>query len=82
VNKPLKLSSSKVPEGTVAFWVMKVAATTLGETGGDAVSNTRPLGATLGDLLTKPLAHGGLSFGRITSSLVIAIFILEATEGN
>jgi uncharacterized membrane-anchored protein len=37
---------------------------------------TRPLGATLGDLLTKPLAHGGLSFGRITSSLVIAIFIL------
>jgi uncharacterized membrane-anchored protein len=36
---------------------------------------TRPLGATLGDLLTKPLAHGGLSFGRITSSLVIAIFI-------
>jgi len=36
---------------------------------------TRPLGATLGDLLTKPLADGGLSFGRITSSLVIAIFI-------
>lgn len=33
---------------------------------------TRPLGATLGDLLTKPLDHGGLNLGRISSSLVIA----------
>lgn len=33
---------------------------------------TRPLGATLGDTLTKPHADGGLNFGRITSSLVIA----------
>ncbi len=32
---------------------------------------TRPLGATLGDTLTKPLSDGGLSVGRITSSLVI-----------
>ncbi|HEV7994530.1 MAG TPA: hypothetical protein VGP25_22100 [Gemmatimonadaceae bacterium] len=33
---------------------------------------TRPLGATLGDLLTKPRADGGLNFGRITSSLILA----------
>ena len=33
---------------------------------------TRPLGATLGDTLTKPHADGGLNFGRFTSSLVIA----------
>ena len=37
---------------------------------------TRPLGATVGDLLTKPFAHGGLNLGRISSSLVIAIFIV------
>lgn len=37
---------------------------------------TRPLGATLGDLLTKPYAHGGMNLGRISSSLVIAIFIV------
>jgi uncharacterized membrane-anchored protein len=37
---------------------------------------TRPLGATLGDLLTKPFAHGGLNLGRISSSLAIAIFIV------
>ena len=29
---------SKVPEVTLLFWVIKILATTLGETGGDAVS--------------------------------------------
>ncbi len=33
---------------------------------------TRPLGATLGDTLTKPRGEGGFELGRITSSLVIA----------
>jgi uncharacterized membrane-anchored protein len=37
---------------------------------------TRPLGATLGDTATKPLASGGLNLSRITSSLVIAAFIV------
>ncbi len=37
---------------------------------------TRPLGATLGDTLTKPLASGGLNLSRITSSVVIAAFIV------
>jgi uncharacterized membrane-anchored protein len=32
---------------------------------------TRPLGATLGDTLTKPHAEGGLDLSRISSSLVI-----------
>jgi uncharacterized membrane-anchored protein len=33
---------------------------------------TRPLGATLGDTLTKPHNEGGLAIGRISSSLTIA----------
>lgn len=33
---------------------------------------TRPLGATLGDILTKPVAQGGLDLSRIASSLVLA----------
>jgi uncharacterized membrane-anchored protein len=37
---------------------------------------TRPLGATLGDLLTKPLDHGGLDLSRISSTAVIAIFMI------
>jgi uncharacterized membrane-anchored protein len=38
---------------------------------------TRPLGATLGDLLTKPVADGGLNLSRITSSLAIAAFMVS-----
>jgi uncharacterized membrane-anchored protein len=37
---------------------------------------TRPLGATLGDLLTKPLSHGGFDLSRPDSSLLIAVFIV------
>ena len=37
---------------------------------------TRPLGATLGDLLTKPLNLGGLNLSRISSSVVIALFMV------
>ncbi len=37
---------------------------------------TRPLGATLGDLLTKPVASGGLNLSRIASSLAIAVFMV------
>jgi uncharacterized membrane-anchored protein len=37
---------------------------------------TRPLGATLGDMLTKPVASGGLNLSRYTSSLAIACFML------
>ena len=35
---------SKVPEVTLLFWVMKILATTLGETGGDALSMSANLG--------------------------------------
>ncbi len=32
---------------------------------------TRPLGATLGDLLDKPISQGGLNFSRWVASLVL-----------
>jgi len=38
---------SKVPEVTLLFWIIKIAATTLGETGGDAVSMSMHLGYLL-----------------------------------
>jgi uncharacterized membrane-anchored protein len=37
---------------------------------------TRPLGATLGDTLTKPHQAGGLSLGRISSSLVRVVAMI------
>ncbi len=42
---------SKVPEVTIFFWIIKVAATTLGETGGDTVSMTLHWGYLAGSVL-------------------------------
>jgi uncharacterized membrane-anchored protein len=39
---------SKVPEVTILFWIVKILATTLGETGGDAVSMSMNLGYLTG----------------------------------
>jgi uncharacterized membrane-anchored protein len=38
----------KVPEVTLIFWIIKILATTLGETGGDAVSMSMNLGYLIG----------------------------------
>jgi len=38
----------KVPEVTLLFWIIKIAATTLGETGGDAVTMSMNLGYLVG----------------------------------
>lgn len=37
---------------------------------------TRPLGATVGDFLDKPLDHGGLAFSRPIASAVLAVAII------
>ncbi len=39
---------SKVPQVTLIFWIIKILATTLGETGGDAVSMSMDLGYLVG----------------------------------
>jgi uncharacterized membrane-anchored protein len=39
---------SKVPAVTLGFWIIKILATTLGETGGDTVSMTMDLGYLVG----------------------------------
>ena len=41
-------TTSKVPEVTFVFWMLKIAATTLGETGGDAVTMSMNLGYLVG----------------------------------
>jgi len=40
----MPVQRSKVPEVTLGFWIIKILATTLGETGGDAVSMSMDLG--------------------------------------
>jgi len=44
MNNTIERTLSKVPEVTLIFWIIKIAATTLGETGGDAVSMSMNLG--------------------------------------
>ncbi len=45
------MSKSKLPQITLAFWIMKISATTLGETAGDLLSMTLNLGYALSSLI-------------------------------
>src|SRR3954453_2256712 len=52
MTKPLKHEAlSKVPEVTFFFWILKIAATTLGETGGDTITMTLNWGYLAGTAL-------------------------------
>ena len=47
MDKGTEAALSKVPEVTLVFWIIKIFATTLGETGGDALSMSMNLGYLL-----------------------------------
>ncbi len=51
---------TKVPAVTLGFWVIKVFATTLGETGGDAVTMTLGLGYLLGTAIFTAVLIGAI----------------------
>jgi len=51
MKTPTERALAKVPEVTLGFWLIKIAATTLGETGGDAVSMSMKLGYLTGTLI-------------------------------
>lgn len=50
-SQDLRELVSKVPAVTLGFWIIKITATTLGETGGNAVSRTLELGYFVGTLI-------------------------------
>ena len=50
--------------GTLLFWIAFVL--------------TRPFGATFGDVLTKPIAKGGLNFGTVGSSIFFCVILIFA----
>jgi uncharacterized membrane-anchored protein len=62
MNDVTKQALSKVPAVTLGFWVIKVLATTLGETGGDTVTMTLNWGYLAGVVL----------FGGVLVALVVA----------
>ena len=51
MNEFQRAALSKVPAVTLGFWIIKIAATTLGETAGDAVSMSMNLGYLVGTLI-------------------------------
>jgi uncharacterized membrane-anchored protein len=59
---------SKVPAITLGFWIVKILATTLGETGGDAVTMS-----WLGETTPHPVPHGYLIGTAIFGALLIIL---------
>ncbi|MBF0542641.1 MAG: hypothetical protein HQK91_14460 [Nitrospirae bacterium] len=59
----------KVPEVTLIFWIVKIAATTLGETGGDAVSMSMNLGYLIGTLI-----FAGIFIAAVTIQIKTKVF--------
>jgi uncharacterized membrane-anchored protein len=55
VNDTDREHTSKVPQVTLTFWIIKIAATTLGETAGDAVTMSMHAGYLLGTAIFAAL---------------------------
>ncbi len=77
---------NKVAEVTLAFWVLKIVGTTLGETMGDFISQTLNLGYVVGLAITSALLLGVLSFqiraDRFHPALFWAGIVATTTAGT
>lgn len=81
-----EIRATKVPAVTLAFWIIKIAATTLGETAGDTVSMTLNLGYVVGTAIFLALLVG-LVISQIMASrfhpfLYWATIIASTTAGT
>ena len=65
-------SLAKVPAVTLGFWIIKVLATTLGETGGDTVTMT-----WLGETTPHPVPYGYLIGTAIFGLLLVGFVIAQ-----
>jgi uncharacterized membrane-anchored protein len=63
---------SKVPAVTLGFWIIKILATTLGETGGDTVTMT-----WLGETTAHPMPNGYLIGTAIFGVLLVALVVAQ-----
>ena len=78
--------ASKVPEVTLVFWILKIAATTLGETFGDTVTMTLNWGYLVGTaiffLLLITLVVWQIAVNRFYPFLYWATIIASTTAGT
>jgi len=86
MNSTVERTLSKVPEVTLAFWVIKIVATTLGETGGDAVTMTLGLGYLLGTAIFATLfvvaVAAQIAARRFHPFLYWAVIVATTTAGT
>src|SRR5579859_2593663 len=86
MNKIAEDALSKVPAVTLGFWIIKIAATTLGETGGDAVTMTLDLGYLIGTAIFASVlvvAVGAQVMAkRFRPSLYWTVIIATTTAGT
>lgn len=79
-------TSSKVPAVTLGFWIIKIAATTLGETGGDTVTMTMDLGYLAGTaiflVILIALVAAQIAAGSFRPFLYWATIIASTTLGT
>jgi uncharacterized membrane-anchored protein len=86
MDQTLKQAISKVPEVTLGFWIIKVIATTLGETGGDAVTMTLGLGYLAGTAIFAALfvvaVAAQIRARRFHPFLYWAVIVATTTAGT
>lgn len=86
MNRTIEASLSKVPAVTLGFWVIKVFATTLGETAGDAVTMTLELGYLVGTAIFATILVGAvgaqIAAKRFHPFLYWAVIIATTTAGT
>lgn len=77
---------SKVPQVTIGFWLIKILATTLGETGGDAVTMTLGLGYLVGTAIFGALVVIAVSLQifakRFNPALYWTVIVATTTVGT
>src|SRR3569832_1583484 len=76
---------SKVARVTIAFWIMKILATTLGETAGDYISMSLNLGYYVGLAVTGAVLVAVLAIqiaGRSFHPLVFWLAIIATTTAG
>ncbi len=77
---------SKVPQVTLGFWIIKIAATTLGETGGDTVTMTLNWGYLAGTglflIVLVALVAAQIATRRFQPVLYWATIVASTTFGT
>jgi uncharacterized membrane-anchored protein len=77
---------SKVPAVTLGFWIVKIIATTLGETGGDAITMTLGLGYLIGTAIFATLlvvaVTAQIKATRFHPFLYWAVIVATTTAGT